>query len=97
MGPEFQIELKLTIKQWPVIYGGATMSSHDDKGRKKLLALVKHGLEHNQEHEREVKDWANKASELDETEVQQDLLDAAKKLNKASSSLKRALSELEED
>ncbi|MCF7875488.1 hypothetical protein K9M06_00380 [Candidatus Bipolaricaulota bacterium] len=71
------------------------MNSNGEEGPEKLRALLKHGVEHNQDHQEEVRKWAGQAGELGETEAQKLLLEAAEILNKANSTMFRALDELE--
>ncbi len=60
----------------------------------KLKILLDHWIEHNKEHGEEFREWAEKARALGEAVVQQDMLDAAQHMNKASESLLKALEEL---
>ena len=60
----------------------------------KLRILLDHWIEHNKEHGDEFRQWAEKARDLGEAVVQQDMLDAAQYMDKASESLLRALQEL---
>ncbi len=72
------------------------MNSANEKGEKKLKALLNHGVEHNRDHQEEVREWAKRAGELDEEEVQRLLLEAAETLNKANAHLTKALKKLED-
>lgn len=60
----------------------------------KLKILLDHWIEHNKEHGEEFREWAEKARDLGETVVHEDMLDAAQHMNKASESLLKALEEL---
>ena len=60
----------------------------------KLKILLDHWIEHNKEHGEEFREWAEKARDLGEAMVQEDMLDAAQYMNKASESLLKALEEL---
>ena len=61
----------------------------------KLKILLDHWIEHNKEHGDEFREWAEKARDLGEAVVQQDMLDAAQYMDKASDSLVKALEELD--
>ena len=60
----------------------------------KLKILLDHWIEHNKEHGEEFREWAEKASDLGEAVVHEDMLDAARYMDKASESLRKALEEL---
>lgn len=66
----------------------------DRNEKEKLKILLNHWIEHNREHGGEFRDWAEKAMDLAEAAVQEDMLDAAQNMDKASESLLRALEEL---
>lgn len=70
------------------------MNSTGAKDLEKLRALLKHGVEHNKDHQEEVRKWANEADELGETEARKLLFEASEILNKASSTMSRALDKL---
>ena len=61
----------------------------------KLKILLEHWIEHNKEHGEEFREWVEKARALGETVVQEDMLDAAQNMDKASESLLKALQELD--
>lgn len=66
-----------------------------DDVRKKLQTLIDYWIEHNSEHEKEFRDWADKAASSS-TEVAKQLKEAATKMAEASDELmkaRRALSE----
>ena len=58
--------------------------------REKLQHLLAHWIEHNDEHGREFREWADKARGLGEAEVHGDILRAVEQLKNASESLGRA-------
>jgi len=60
----------------------------------KLRILLDHWIEHNKEHGDEFRQWAEKARDLGEAVVQENMLDAAQYMDKAGESLLRALQEL---
>ena len=60
----------------------------------KLKILLDHWIEHNKEHGEEFREWAEKARALGEAAVHEDMLDAARYMDKASESLRKALEEL---
>ena len=66
----------------------------DKSETEKLKILLNHWIEHNKEHGEEFREWAEKARDLGEAVVQEDMLEAAQCMNKASESLLRALEEL---
>ena len=61
----------------------------------KLGKLLNHWIEHNREHSQEFSEWAQKARENGETKVSQEMLQAAREMEKASASLSQALLSLE--
>ena len=66
-----------------------------DDVRNRLRTLTDYWIEHNSEHEKEFRDWADKAAESS-TEVAEQLKEAAARMAEASDELmkaKRALSE----
>ena len=58
--------------------------------REKLQHLLGHWIEHNDEHGREFREWADKAKDFGEAEVRDDILRAVEQLKNASESLVRA-------
>jgi len=69
-----------------------------DDIQEKLRVLLDYWIEHNSEHEKEFRDWADKVGSLS-TEVAQKLQEAATKMAAASNELmkaKRALPESKE-
>lgn len=57
--------------------------------KEKLQVLLDYWIEHNQEHEEEFRDWAQKVASLS-TEVSQQLQEAATKMAAASNDLIKA-------
>jgi hypothetical protein len=68
----------------------------DNDERVKLKTLLNYWIEHNKEHSQEFRQWASKAKVLGEAEAYEQMLQAAQEMDKASESLSRALSRLEE-
>lgn len=66
-----------------------------DDIREKLRILLDYWIEHNSEHEKEFRDWADKAVSLS-TEVAQQLQKAATKMAAASNELIKAKQALPE-
>ena len=66
----------------------------DKTEMEKLKILLDHWVEHDKEHGEEFREWAEKASALGKTEVQKNVLDAARYMDKASEALLIALGEL---
>jgi hypothetical protein len=60
-----------------------------DDVQEKLRILLDYWIEHNSEHEKEFRDWADKAVSLS-TEVAQQLQEAAAKMAAASNELMKA-------
>jgi hypothetical protein len=60
-----------------------------DNLKEKLQVLLDYWIEHNSEHEKEFRDWADKVSSLS-TEVAQQLLKAAIKMTAVSDELAKA-------
>jgi len=65
--------------------------------RVKLKALLNYWVEHNREHSQEFTEWADKAKSLGEVKVAEEMLQAAKAMDKASGLLSRSLKRLEEE
>ena len=61
----------------------------------KLGTLLHYWIEHNREHSREFREWADKAKVLGEAEASQEMLQAARQMDEASESLSQALRRLE--
>jgi len=68
----------------------------DNDERVKLKTLLNYWIEHNKEHSQEFRQWAGKAKVFGEAEAYEQMLQAAQEMDKASESLSRALSRLEE-
>lgn len=62
--------------------------------KEKLKLLVKHWIEHNQEHSVEFREWATKAKKSQKDGVDGDIIKAAEELDKASEHLQKALNKL---
>ena len=60
----------------------------------KLEILLKHWVEHNEEHAEEFGEWAEKAKVLGNIVVHDDILSAVEKMRKANEYLLRALENL---
>jgi len=60
-----------------------------DDFREKLRVLLNYWIEHNSEHEKEFRDWADKVGSVS-TEVAQQLREAATKMAAASNELMKA-------
>ena len=63
--------------------------------RAKLRTLLNYWVEHNREHSQEFREWAGKAKMWGEAEASEEILAAAKEMDKAGESLSQALSRLE--
>ena len=59
--------------------------------REKLTHLLKHWIEHNQEHAAEFRQWAVKAGDIGNESVVNNILEAANQLEKADEFLSSAL------
>ena len=66
-----------------------------DDVQEKLRILLDYWIEHNSEHEKEFRDWADKVGSLS-PEVAQQLLEAAAKMAAASNELMKAKQALPE-
>jgi nickel/cobalt exporter len=60
----------------------------------KLRALLDYWVKHNKEHGDEFREWAEKAGNLGETEIHDELMQVAEEMGKANSLLLRALERL---
>ena len=60
----------------------------------KLQILIKHWIEHNEEHAGEFKEWAERAKSFGNTAVHDDILNAIEKLRDADEHLRKALEKL---
>lgn len=63
--------------------------------REKFKTLLNYWIEHNKEHSQEFREWAEKARGFGEAETCDDILEAAKEIDKANELLLRALTILE--
>ncbi len=61
----------------------------------KLSTMLNYWMEHNKEHSQEFREWADKAKGFGETEVSEEILAAAREMDKANESLFRAQKRLE--
>ena len=64
--------------------------------KSRLRTLLHYWLDHNNEHSQEFREWAGKVKTFGEAEAYEQMLQAAQDMDKASESLSRALSRLEE-
>ncbi len=62
----------------------------------KLRTLLNYWVEHNWEHSQEFREWADKAKAFGEVEVADEMLQAAREMDKASGLLSQSLKRLEE-
>ena len=62
--------------------------------KEKLTVLLKHWIEHNDEHASEFREWAAKAKNQGEADAGEDILKAVERLKEASGFLKQALQKL---
>ncbi len=60
------------------------------KDKEKLEKLLKHWIEHNEEHATEFREWAAKAREMGKTAVGDEIEKAANQLDKANEMLGKA-------
>ena len=60
----------------------------------KLRALLDYWVKHNKEHGDEFREWAEKARDLGETEIHDELMQAAEEMGKANALLLSALGRL---
>ena len=65
--------------------------------RVKLKILLDHWVKHNREHSREFSEWAEKAREMGEAGVGEDILQAAQEMDKAGEFLSQARRSLGEE
>ncbi len=61
----------------------------------KLSTMLNYWMEHNKEHSREFREWADKARGFGEAKVSEEILAAAQEMDRADESLSRALKRLE--
>ncbi len=64
--------------------------------RAKMKTLLNYLAEHNQEHSREIREWANKASIMGEAGLADEMLQAARMMDQAGTLLYQSLKRLEE-
>ena len=70
------------------------MPEKDD--REKLKVLLSHWMEHNGEHAQEFSEWAEKAGKLGQNAVHDDIMQAARQMDRANEFLLAALDRLKE-
>lgn len=58
--------------------------------REKLKILLNYWMEHNREHSQEFEEWANKAKSFGEAQVSEEIVQAAREMDKATEYLSRA-------
>lgn len=63
--------------------------------REKLPIIIKHWIEHNEDHIEEYRQWAEKAAELGLAGVKARITEAVKEIIQSNNLLKEALKELE--
>ena len=66
---------------------------NDEQAR--LRTLLNYWIHHNKEHSQEFREWAKKTKLSGETEIYEELVQAAQEIDKASESLSQALRRLE--
>ena len=64
------------------------------EGKDKLKTLLSYWIEHNEEHSREFKEWAEKAQEMGEAEVAGEILQAVENMEQVSEILSKTLKKL---
>lgn len=57
----------------------------------KLKTLLRYWVEHNEEHSREFKEWAEKAREMGEAEVAGEIMQAVENMDKVTEILTKTL------
>ncbi|MDY6834942.1 MAG: hypothetical protein SVY53_09120 [Chloroflexota bacterium] len=65
-----------------------------EEDREKLRVLLDHWVEHNEEHNEKFKEWAEKAGNIGESGVRDDILEAVKQMNSVNRSLTSAADRL---
>lgn len=61
----------------------------------KMKTLLSYLVEHNREHSQEVKDWANKAADMGEQALADEMMRAAGTMDEANALLDKSLKKLE--
>lgn len=59
--------------------------------RERLKVLLEHWIEHNQEHGEEFTRWAEKASDMGETQVGENIAEAVRRLGEVNGFLSQAI------
>lgn len=72
------------------------MGSDEDK-LEKLKSLLDYGINHNEEHQEEMKEWAETAKELNNHEAYDLLINASNELGQVTDYLRRALKKLKDN
>ena len=67
-----------------------------DGDKERLKVLLKHWVQHNTEHAREFRDWANRAQSLGQAAVAENIMQAAEQVDRANQHLLAALRGIEE-
>lgn len=68
-----------------------------DEGKfEKLKSLLDYGVKHNEEHQEEMKEWAETAKDLDKPEVHDLLMQASDKLGQVTDYLSQAMEKVKE-
>ncbi|TGC06660.1 hypothetical protein [Methanolobus halotolerans] len=65
-----------------------------DIDKEKLTHLLEHWIEHNQNHSKSFREWANRVTEAGHEELAEDIKAAEKKMDECSDVLKRARNKL---
>lgn len=62
--------------------------------RNKLKTLLSYWIEHNEEHSGEFKEWAEKAREMEEAEVADEIMQAVENMDRVTQILSKTLKRL---
>lgn len=77
-----------------VVSGSQEAYMDDEKDRLKIL--LSHWVEHNSGHAKEFREWAEKARKVGQTTVCEDIMQAARQMDKGNEFLLAALGRLKE-
>ncbi|MBS3787843.1 hypothetical protein KGY79_06570 [Candidatus Bipolaricaulota bacterium] len=69
----------------------------DEEKLRKLKSLLDYGINHNEEHQEEMKEWAETAKKLDFPGAYDLLISASDELDQVTDYLRQALEELKEN
>jgi len=69
----------------------------EKREREQLRILLEYWIKHNSEHAGEFKEWAQKAGESGQNEIQNDILKAVEYMDKVNDQLLTALGRLKEN